>query len=103
MTPLALLFFAAFAAVLVCSYLAIRRGWARLPVISAVCVFASIVTMTLGLLGLAGEAANEIMGDIVLRGVIFGGMGALGILVMAWYFQTNERRTQYHSASLNEE
>ncbi len=92
---LPLLFFAAFAAVLVVTYLAVRRQWGDLRVIAALGMFGSVVTMTLALVtraAEAGEGASEVIGQMLLYGIVLGIIGGAGALAMAWYFQTNEMK-----------
>lgn len=87
MEPLALLFFAAFALVLVMMYLGLRRGWAAPGRIAAAGVFASATTMTLSMMARSSVAP--------LQGIIFGTaigvLFALAVMVIAWYFQRGER------------
>src|SRR5690606_6513082 len=93
---LPLLFFAAFAAVLVVTYLAVRRQWGDLRVIAALGMFGSVVTMTLALVtragAEAGEGASQVFGQMLLYGIVLGIIGGAGALALAWYFQTNEMK-----------
>lgn len=94
MSLVPLLFFAAFAAVVVFTYIAVRRQWGNLRVIAALGMFGSVVTMTLALVtragAEAGAGANQVLGQMLLFGIILGIIGGAGALSLAWYFQTNE-------------
>jgi H+/gluconate symporter-like permease len=96
-----LLFFAAFAAVLVFTYIAVRRQWGNLRVVAALGMFGSIVTMTLALVtragAEAGAGANQVLGQMLLFGIILGIIGGAGALSLAWYFQTNENKRRIES------
>lgn len=96
MNLLPLLFFVAFAVVLVGTYLAVRRQWGDLRVVAALGMFGSVVTMTLALITRAGAeagvGANQVLGEMLLYGVLLGMLGGAGSLALAWYFQTNEAK-----------
>lgn len=101
MNALPLLFFAAFAAVLIFTYLAVRRQWGNLRVVAALGMFGSVVTMTLALITRAGAevgaGANQVLGQMLLFGIILGIIGGAGALSLAWYFQTNEMKQRANS------
>lgn len=88
MTPLALLFFAAFAVSIVASYLAIRRGVSRPGLISAGSVMLNVILMTL----FAYSQEEVVLVHALLVGVLLGGGLSLAALAMAWYFQGNDLR-----------
>ncbi len=82
-----LILFAVFALVQVGAYLGIRRRWARPAAVAAVAVVASFVLMLL----MALAQGNSIY-QAIFVGLIVGGLCSGGILVMAWYFTSKERR-----------
>jgi hypothetical protein len=101
MSFIPMLFFAAFAAVLIFTYLAVRRQWGNLRTVAALGMFGSIVTMTLALVtragAEAGAGANQVLGQMLLFGVVLGFVGGAGSLALAWYFQTNETKRRAES------
>lgn len=82
--------FVAFTLVLLGMYVSIRRQFAAPGLIAGVGVIGSIITMTLFLLARDASALQGIVMGILI-GVLFAGM----TLAIAWYFQSNELRTQY--------
>ena len=84
------IFFLLFAVVLVITYLAIRRQWAR-PLVIAVCsIAASAVMMALTSLAQGNSVAQALVVGIAI-GFVFSG----AIMAIAWYFQSNELRARY--------
>lgn len=93
MNPLAFIFFALFAVVLVGVYLSIRRRLAPPGVVAAAGVLGSVITMTLFSLAQANLLAHAL-----LVGLLVGGGFAAGILAMAWYFLANELREEHEKS-----
>jgi Na+/H+-translocating membrane pyrophosphatase len=83
------IFFLLFAAVMVFTYLGIRRQWMAPSVIAGISVLASITTMTL--LSLAQE--NSLFQAVVV-GILVGGLFSGATLAVAWYFHSNELRAK---------
>ncbi len=96
MTPLALLFFATFAIILVGTYLAIRRGIPRPGLVSAACVVLNVILMSL----FASSQPDVIWLHALLVGVLLGGGLSLAALAMAWYFHGNDVREQKLKAQM---
>jgi hypothetical protein len=96
MTPLALLFFAAFALCLVGTYLAIRRGIPRPGLVSAASVIINIILMTL-----FGASQQDVVWlHALLVGTLLGGGLSVAALAMAWYFHGNDVREQKLKAQM---
>lgn len=96
MTPLALLFFTAFALCFVGTYLAIRRGIPRPGLVSAASVILNVILMTL----FAASQQDVIWLHALLVGVLLGGGLSLAALAMAWYFHGNDLREQKLKAQM---
>lgn len=82
MTAGGFLFFGLFAAVQVGMYLAIRRGWLSMGMITG-----GGVALSLILAMLMSVAQGNTLGHALLVGVLFGGVICGLTLVLAWYFQ----------------
>lgn len=83
--PTGLVLFFVLAVVLAASYVGIRRRWASVAAIAAVCVVASFILMML----ISLTQGNSIY-QAVFVGLAVGGLFSGGILGMAWYFQNGE-------------
>ncbi len=90
MQGIAWIFFILFAAILVVTYLAIRRQWAGPVTISLSSVLGSIITMIL----LSLAQGNSII-HAVLIGIAIGFVFSGATLAIAWYFHSSELRAQY--------
>ncbi len=87
--PVAVLLFLLFGLILLFTYVAIRRRWGSPILIAAFGILGSVIVMTL-----TGLAQNTTFYQALFTGLIVGGLFSIGILAMAWYFSTNERRQQ---------
>ena len=90
---ISLFFFGLFALVIIVTFLAVRRQWGNMRVISAASVFLSILTMSLALITRAGDRAGQVAGQMLVFGILLGGAGGIAALVIAWYFRTQELRS----------
>lgn len=86
----ALIFFALMAAVLLLTYVAIRREWFAPAATAAASVIACVFAMTLVSLAQGNSVLQAIIVGIVV-GALFSG-ATLGI---AWYFHSAELRRRY--------
>ncbi|GIL08751.1 MAG: hypothetical protein BroJett033_2620 [Chloroflexota bacterium] len=86
----ALIFFALLAAILLLTYVAIRREWFAPTGTAAASVIASVVAMTLVSLAQGNGVLQAVVVGIVV-GALFSGV-TLGI---AWYFHSAELRRRY--------
>jgi hypothetical protein len=93
MQGLALLFFFAFAVIILMTYLALRRGWAAPGKVAAVGMIGSIITMSLSMV----SQPNVPPVQAIFFGVVVGAGFAGAALAVAWYFQRNELRTHTQS------
>ncbi len=87
--PVAILLFLLFGLILLITYVAIRRRWASPVLIAVFGILGSVIVMTL-----TGLAQNTTLYQALFTGLIVGGLFSVGILAMAWYFSSNERRQQ---------
>lgn len=85
--PIAWLLFAVFSLILFAMYVGIRRRWGSPILVGGLGVIASIVVMTL-----LGLAQNNTAYQALFAGLLVGGLFSGGALVIAYYFQSNERR-----------
>ncbi len=85
-----LLFFFAFAVVVVLTYLGIRRHWAKPSTVAAVGVSGSIIMMVLSMI------TQPLVQPLyaVVAGIVLGGLLSGAALAAAWYFETNEMRAR---------
>lgn len=83
-------FFLGFALSLLGMYVGIRRGIAPMMPLATGGTLGSIIFMTLFMLSRNTSAFQGI-----LMGIVSGAIFAIVTLVIAWYFQSNERRDQY--------
>lgn len=90
MQGLALIFFFAFAVVLLITYVAVRRGWATPGKVAAGGMIGSILTMSLSLL--SQPHVSPFQG--IFFGILVGAGFAGAVLAVAWYFQRNELRAR---------
>lgn len=90
MPVLSMVFFAAFALVVVGTYIAVRRGLGNIRAIAAVCMVGSIVTMMLSQITRVTNGGNPFAAGIIGAGV--GAIGGASILALAWYFHVQELR-----------
>lgn len=95
--PVALLLFLLFGVILLITYVAIRRRWASPILIAVFGILGSVIVMTL-----TGLAQNTTLYQALFTGLIVGGLFSIGILAMAWYFTSNERRQQIEQAPTDE-
>lgn len=87
MQGLGLIFFFAFAVIIVMMYIAMRRGWAAPGRIALFGTLGSIITMTLSQLS---TGVMPIQG--IFFGVLSGAAFAGAALAVAWYFHRSESR-----------
>ncbi len=88
---LAWLLFMVFGMILFVMYVTIRRRWVA-PVVAAVIgIAASVVVMTL-----SGLAQGNTWLHAIFVGLVVGGLFSAGTLVIAFYFQREERRRVIH-------
>jgi Na+/H+-translocating membrane pyrophosphatase len=87
--PVAMLLFLLFGIILLITYVAIRRRWASPILVAAFGILGSVIVMTL-----TGLAQNTTLYQALFTGLVVGGLFSIGILAMAWYFSSNERRQQ---------
>lgn len=90
MQGLGLIFFFAFAVIIVMMYIAVRRGWAAPGRVALFGMLGSIITMTLSMLSQPG--VMTIQG--IFFGVVTGAAFAGAALAVAWYFHRGETRPQ---------
>jgi hypothetical protein len=83
-----LFFFLLFIAVIVFSYVGLRRAWAAPTRISAACVAGCMITM----FGFALSQEGVVFLHAALVGLIVGGGFGIATLAVALYFQGNEMR-----------
>jgi hypothetical protein len=83
------LFFLLFAAVIVGTYLSIRREWVAPNITAGVSVVLSIVMMILMSL-----AQSNPLYQAVIVGILVGGLFSGATLAVAWYFHGNELRAR---------
>lgn len=88
MTFPALICFFLFGATILGMYIAIRRNLAPPGLVAAGGVLTSIITMSLFSL-----AQGNVLAQAILVGIVLGGAFSVATLVIAMYFQGNERRT----------
>ncbi len=93
MSATGLIFFFLFAAILVGVYIAMRRRLAPVRILAAVGVFGGIVSMTL----FAMSQENIVFVHALLVGVVLGGGLSMAVIMMAWYFLTQELRAAHGS------
>jgi uncharacterized membrane protein len=84
------IFFAVFAAILVCMYLAIRRQWAKPGFVAAAGVIGSVLSM---LLMSVAQGNNALQAVVV--GLVVGGLFSGFVLAVAWYFQLKDMRARF--------
>ncbi len=84
----ALLLFMLFALILVSMYIAVRRHWGPPLLVATVGVVSSVIVMTLSAL-----ARESTIYQALGAGLLVGGLFSIGVLAMAYYFLTNERRS----------
>ncbi len=84
------IFYILFAAVLVITYLAIRREWASPGMVAGAGMVGSIVAMTL-----VSLTQNNSIFQALVVGILVGGIFSGATLAVAWYFHSNELREQY--------
>lgn len=89
MQGLGLIFFFAFAVILLMTYIALRRGWAAPGRIALFGMVGSVLTMTLSMLSQPGVMPLQAVFFGVLAGVLFCGAA----LAVAWYFQRSAGAT----------
>ncbi|MBE2271436.1 MAG: hypothetical protein IAE80_24600 [Anaerolinea sp.] len=87
MTPLALVLFVVFAVILFGMYIAIRRRLLPPSVSATLGVFGSVVAVTL----MSSSMGNHIV-QAIFVGLLVGGLFSAGVLALAWYFQSNEKK-----------
>ncbi len=87
-SPLSLIFFALFAAVLVWMYLAIRRNWMSPAFIIGAGLSGTIITMLL----MSVSQGNEILHGVV-NGVVIGTVFSLATFGIATFFSKREGKT----------
>lgn len=88
MQGLGLIFFFAFAVIILMMYIAVRRGWAAPGRVALFGMLGSIITMTLSMLSQPGVMAIQGIFFGVLAGALFAG----ATLAVAWYFHRSEAR-----------
>lgn len=86
-TPSAMLLFVLFAVILFAMYIAVRRRWGSPVLVGAIGFIVSIVVMTLNSLAQGNDIYRAIF-----SGLLIGGLFSIGVLAMAWYFNTNDER-----------
>lgn len=84
-SPMSLVFFIVFALILVGMYVGIRRRLAGPGIVAAVGVLGSIISIML----MSLAQGNNVLQAVVV-GILIGAIFSVIVLVMAWYFQTNE-------------
>lgn len=87
MQPLALIFFAAFALVLVAMYILVRRRIGSTALVAAGGILGSIIAMMLFTL-----AQGNTVTWAVLIGLLVGGLFSVGALLIAIFFTSSEAR-----------
>jgi hypothetical protein len=92
------LLFAAFALVLAGMYLSIRRQWVAPGITAGVGLVLSMFLMTLFSL-----AQHNMAIQAIIVGILVGGLFSGATLAAAWYFHSNELRTQYANGNQQEE
>jgi hypothetical protein len=97
MSPLALVFFALFGAVVIGVYISVRRRMAAPGAIATGGVLGGVVTMTLFSL-----AQGNILAHALLVGLLVGGGLSAAALAIAWYFLGNELRSEYQKSKQDE-
>jgi hypothetical protein len=83
------IFFVLFAAVLIGTYLSIRRGWASPGITAGVSIIMSITSMIMVSLA----QGNPVIWAVIV-GILVGGLFSGATLAVAWYFHSNELRAQ---------
>jgi hypothetical protein len=86
-----LIFFFLFAFVLVGVYISMRRRLAPIKVLAAGGIFGGIVSMTL----FAASQENVLFVHAILVGFLVGGGMSLAVIVLAWYFLSQELRSTH--------
>jgi multisubunit Na+/H+ antiporter MnhC subunit len=92
MPVLSMVFFAAFALIVVGTYVAVRRGMGNIRVIAAMCMVGSIITMMLSQITRVTNGGNAFAAGLIGAGV--GAIGGASVLALAWYFHMQELRQQ---------
>ncbi len=95
--PVAWLLFLLFGVILLVTYMAIRRRWASPLLVAALGIIGSVIAMTL-----TGLAQDNTIYQALFTGLLVGGLFSIGILAMAWYFTSNERRQQAERTSIDD-
>jgi hypothetical protein len=91
---MAYLFFLIFAAVIVGTYLSIRREWVAPNITAGISVVLSIISMIL--MSLAQD--NPVYLAVIV-GILVGGLFSGATLAIAWYFHGNELRARQAAAN----
>jgi hypothetical protein len=95
---MAYIFFLLFAAVIVGTYLSIRREWVAPNITAGVSVVLSIISMIL----MSLAQANPVYLAVIV-GILVGGLFSGATLAIAWYFHGNELRARQANAEQNEQ
>jgi drug/metabolite transporter (DMT)-like permease len=86
-----LIYFFLFACILVGVYISMRRRLANLKLLAAGGIFGGIITMTL----FAASQENVLLVHALLVGFLVGGGMSLAVIVLAWYFISQELRATH--------
>lgn len=85
MPALALVFFVLFAAVILGTYLALRRGMGEPRRVMMISMAASAITMALAQIARVTEGGSPILAGLI--GGVLGIVGSISVLILARYFQ----------------
>jgi hypothetical protein len=90
MPVISYVFFAAFALIIMATYIAVRRGLGNIRVVAAVCMIGSVITMMLSQVARVGIGGNPVAAGLI--GAVLGALGGAAVLALAWYFHSQELR-----------
>ena len=95
-TPTSFIFFAIFAVILIVTYLAIRREWAPIGIVSGLSTVGSVISMLLVSLSQGNAMFQAIIVSLGM-GIVF----SLSTVAIAVFFHTSEMREKHANTDLS--